>query len=55
MATERKAIKFRLRQMKWKLMSSEEHLVISSSPSFKTGRSDYEQTSRHQISKEKSP
>jgi hypothetical protein len=36
MATERKAIKFRLRQMKQNLMFSEEHFVLTSSPSFKT-------------------
>ena len=42
MAAKRKAIKFRLRQMKQNLMFREEHFVITSSPSFKTGRSDYE-------------
>jgi hypothetical protein len=41
MATERKAIKFHLRKMKQNLMFSEEHFVITFSPSF-TGKSDYE-------------
>jgi hypothetical protein len=42
MAAERRAIKFRLRQMKQNLMFSEEHFVLTSSPPFKTGRLDYE-------------
>ena len=42
MAAKRRAIKFHLRQMKQNWMFSEEHFVLASSLSFKTGRSDYE-------------